>query len=81
MITTSNHPLDLRLRRDSPGFAGPVPIGNDARIGANAVILSGVTIGNNVIAAAGAVVTKGIPDNTLVAGDPAHMIRNLEMMD
>jgi len=45
------------------------------------VILSGMTIGNNVIAAAGAVGTKGIPDNTLVAGVPAHMIRNLEMMD
>lgn len=78
VITTSNHPLDLQMRRDSLGFASPVTIGNDVWIGANAVILPGVTIGNNVVVAAGAVVTKDIPDNMLVAGVPAHPIRTLE---
>lgn len=77
VITTSNHPLDVQMRRNSLGFASPVTIGNDVWIGANAVILPGVTIGNNVVVAAGAVVTRDIPDNTLVAGVPAHRIRDL----
>ena len=78
VITTSNHPFDLRMRRDSIGIASPITIGNDVWIGANAVILPGVTIGNNVVVAAGAVVTKSVPDNTLVAGVPAQKIRDLE---
>lgn len=47
-------------------------------IGGNVTILPGVTIGNNVVVAAGAVVTKDIPDNTLVVGVPAKKIRDLE---
>lgn len=47
-------------------------------IGDNVTILPGVTIGNNVVVAAGAVVTKDIPDNTLVGGVPAKKIRDLE---
>lgn len=47
-------------------------------IGDNVTILPGVTIGNNVVVAAGAVVTKDIPDNTLVVGVPAKKIRDLE---
>ena len=77
VITTSNHPFDPRLRRESLGYASPVTIGNDVWIGANAVILPGVTLGNNVIVAAGAVVTRDVPDNTLVAGVPARPIRDL----
>ena len=81
VITTSNHPLDLQMRRDSLGIAAPVTIGNDVWIGANAVILPGVTLGNNVVVAAGAVVTKDVPDNTLVAGVPARIIRDLKQGD
>ena len=47
-------------------------------IGGNVTILPGVTIGNNVVVAAGAVVTKDIPDNTLVGGVPAKKIKDLE---
>ena len=78
VITTSNHPLELQMRRKPVGYASPVTIGNDVWIGANAVILPGVTIGNNVVVAAGAVVTKDVPDNILVAGVPARKIRDLE---
>ncbi|WP_031551454.1 sugar O-acetyltransferase [Oribacterium sp. FC2011] len=56
----------------------PVRIGSDCWIGGNATILPGVTIGNNVVIAAGAVVTKDIPDNVIAGGVPAKIIRQLE---
>lgn len=56
----------------------PVSIGSDCWIGGNVTILPGVTIGNNVIVAAGAVVVHDVPDNTLVGGVPARKIRDLD---
>jgi maltose O-acetyltransferase len=58
--------------------AAPVRIGNDVWIGGNVTILPGVTIGNNVVVAAGAVVTKDVPDDSLVGGVPARLIREIE---
>ena len=55
----------------------PITIGNDVWIGGNVTILPGVNIGNNVVIAAGAVVTKDVPDNSLVGGVPATIIRKL----
>ena len=55
----------------------PVVIGDDVWIGANAVILPGVTIGRHCVVAAGAVVTKDVPDNTVVGGVPAKIIKKL----
>lgn len=53
-------------------------IGNDVWIGGNVTILPGVTIGNNVVVSAGAVVTKDVPDNCVVAGVPARKIKDIE---
>ena len=53
----------------------PVKIGNNVWIGMNAVILKGVTIGDNSVVAAGAVVTKSVPANTIVAGNPAIAVK------
>lgn len=78
LITTVNHPLTPMGRRQHLGIAKPVRIGNDVWIGGNVTILPGVTIGNNVVVAAGAVVTKDIPDNSLMGGVPARLIRELE---
>ena len=78
LITTVGHPLSALERRDYMAYAKPVHIGNDVWIGGNVTILPGVTIGNNVVVAAGAVVTKDIPDNTLVGGVPAKKIKDLE---
>lgn len=78
MITTVNHPLSPKGRRNHLGIAKPITIGNDVWIGANVTILSGITIGNNVIVAAGAVVTKNIPDNCVVGGVPAKIIRKID---
>ena len=78
LITTVGHPLSALERRDYMAYAKPVRIGNDVWIGGNVTILPGVTIGNNVVVAAGAVVTKDIPDNTLVGGVPAKKIKDLK---
>lgn len=77
-IYTVNHPLTASGRRASLAQGHPVTIGHDVWIGGRAVITPGVTIGNNVVIAAGAVVTHDMPDNTLVAGVPAKVIRQLE---
>jgi maltose O-acetyltransferase len=55
----------------------PVTIGKDCWIGGNATIFPGVTIGDNVVVAAGAVVTKGLPSNTVCGGVPARVLREL----
>ncbi|MBQ7670173.1 MAG: sugar O-acetyltransferase [Clostridia bacterium] len=56
----------------------PITIGNDVWIGANCTILPGVNIGNNVVVAAGAVVTKDVPDNCVVGGVPAKKLKDIE---
>ena len=78
LITTVGHPLSPMGRRRHLGIAQPVIIGNDVWIGGNATILPGITIGNNVIVAAGAVVTHDVPDNCIVAGVPARKIKDIE---
>ncbi len=78
MITTVGHPLSPAKRRKHIGIAKPVAIGNDVWIGGNCTILPGVTIGNNVVIAAGAVVTKDVPDNCVVGGLPAKVIKHIE---
>ena len=60
------------------GSAGKVTIGNNVFVGMNTVILKGVTIGDNVIIGAGSLVNKDIPDNCVVAGNPARVIMSLD---
>jgi len=78
-VTALNHNFeDTTKRIDEQGVSTkPVVIGDDVWIGANAVILPGVTIGQHCVVAAGAVVTKDVPDNTLVGGVPAKVIKPL----
>ena len=56
----------------------PVSIGNDVFVGVNSIIMPGVSIGNNVVVGAGSVVTKDVPDNSVVAGNPAKHITSFE---
>lgn len=79
VISTVNHPLDPAERRKKLSIVSPVTIGDDVWIGANCTILPGVTIGNNVVVAAGAVVTKDVPSDCIVAGVPARVIRQQEI--
>lgn len=78
LITTVNHPLSPLGRRRHLGIAKPVVIGDDVWIGGNCTILPGVTIGSNVVVAAGAVVNRDVPDNCVVGGVPARIIKEIE---
>ena len=72
-IVTENHPLDSAERRAL--VTQPVVIKRNAWIGAGATILPGVTVGENAVVAAGAVVSKDVPVNTVVGGIPAKFIK------
>ncbi len=80
VVTALNHNFeDTTLRIDEQGISTqPVVIGDDVWVGANAVILPGVKIGKHVVVAAGAVVTKDVPDYCVVAGVPARVVKKLE---
>jgi acetyltransferase-like isoleucine patch superfamily enzyme len=56
---------------------GPIRVGNNVFIGINSIIMPGVTIGNNCIIAAGSVVTRDVPDDTIFGGVPAKLIKNI----
>ncbi|WP_297817947.1 sugar O-acetyltransferase [uncultured Lactobacillus sp.] len=77
-IYTVTHPLTAKGRREHLSKALPVTIGNDVWICGKVTICPGVNIGNNVVIAAGAVVTKDIPDNSMAAGVPAKVIKKLD---
>jgi acetyltransferase-like isoleucine patch superfamily enzyme len=74
-ITTENHPIDPTKRKDL--VLRRVLIKRNAWIGAGATILPGVTVGENSIVAAGAVVNRDVPPNTIVGGIPAKPLRTI----
>ena len=82
-VTALNHNFsDPTLRIDEQGVSTwPVVIDDDVWIGANAVVLPGVTIGRHSVVAAGAVVTKDVPPFSVVAGVPAKVVRRLKNED
>ncbi|EOU3284518.1 sugar O-acetyltransferase [Vibrio harveyi] len=76
-IATAGHPIEPELRRDIAQFNIPVHIGNNVWIGANSVVLPGVTIGENSVIGAGSVVTKDIPANVVAVGNPCRVLREI----
>lgn len=80
-IVASNHLIKKgKLIREQPWSTDDnfVNIGNDVWIGANSVILPGVTINNGAVIGAGSVVTKDVPENAVVAGNPARVLKYRE---
>mgnify|MGYP001771448490 CR=1 FL=1 len=75
VLATLNHGLKPEERHDL--FPAPIHIGKNVWLGANVTVLGGVTIGDNVVIAAGAVVTRDVPANTVAAGVPARVVRTL----
>lgn len=76
-IYTAGHPLDAQKRREGQEFGKSITIGNDVWIGGSAVLCPGIKIGEKSIVAAGAVVTKDVPPNVVVGGNPAKMIKEI----
>lgn len=77
-IYTATHPTDPMERNSGLEYAKPVVIGDNCWIGGRSIINPGVTIGNNVVIASGTVVTKDVPDNVVVAGVPAKVIKQIK---
>lgn len=88
-LATPNHPLiaEERLNADYPDgrhdleFSAPITIKEGCWICSGAIVYGGITIGENSVVAAGAVVTKDVPSNCLVAGVPAKVIRKIDEGD
>jgi maltose O-acetyltransferase len=76
-LLTPIHPLDAAERRAGWESARPIRIGDNVWLGGGVIVLPGVTIGRDAVVGAGAVVTKDVPDSTLVVGNPARPIRVL----
>lgn len=75
-ITSENHPVDVARRKTM--VPGAVVIRQNAWIGAGATILPGVTVGKNSVVAAGALVNRDVPPNTVVGGVPAKILKKLD---
>lgn len=81
-VYSATHPLNAAYRQltDMPNYyelTAPVKIGDNCWLGGGCIINPGVTLGNNVIVGAGAVVTKSFPDNVVIGGNPAKIIRHM----
>ncbi len=74
-IYTATHPLEPNARREGKEFAAPIKIGKNVWIGGGAIILPGITIGDNAVIGAGSVVTRDVKAFAVVAGNPARQRR------
>ena len=81
IIATAGHPVDPPLREKVAQFNIPVRIGKNVWIGAGAIVLPGVTIGDHSVLGAGSVVTKDIPPNVVAVGNPCRVLREINDRD
>ena len=81
IIATAGHPVDPPLREKVAQFNIPVRIGKNVWIGAGAIVLPGVTIGDHSVIGAGSVVTKDIPPNVVAVGNPCRVLREINDRD
>lgn len=81
VLATAGHPILPELRERAYQYNAPVRIGQNCWLGANVVVVPGVTIGNNVVVGAGSVVTRDLPDNVVAAGNPCCILREVNDHD
>jgi maltose O-acetyltransferase len=77
-VYTATHPLDAAERVAGREYGKPVSVGDRAWFGGQAVVNPGVTIGDDVVVASGAVVTEDVPDSVVVQGNPARVVKALD---
>ncbi|TNX42190.1 chorismate mutase [Enterococcus faecium] len=77
-LYTATHPLHPVKRNSGLEYAKPIKIGNNVWLGGGVIVTPGVTLGENVVVGAGSVVTKSFPDNVVIAGNPARIIKTVE---
>ncbi len=80
-VATAGHPILPKLREQGYQYNAPVHIGKNCWIGAGALIMPGITIGDNVVIGAGSVVTKDIPSNVVAVGNPCKILRKVNEHD
>lgn len=76
-LYTATHPIDKAERCSGKEYGKPITIKDGVWIGGGAIVVPGVTIGENSVVAAGSVVTKDVPANVVVGGNPAKIIKEL----
>ncbi|MGM9904133.1 chorismate mutase [Enterococcus sp. 10A9_DIV0425] len=77
-LYTATHPLHPVKRNSGLEYAKPIKIGNNVWLGGGVIITPGVVLGDNVVVGAGSVVTKSFPDNVVIAGNPARIIKTID---
>ena len=80
-VATAGHPIEPGLRERGLQYNMPVRIGRNCWIGAGALIMPGVTIGDNTVIGAGSVVTRDIPANVVAVGNPCRVLREINDHD
>ena len=81
VVATAGHPILPELREQQYQYNMPVRIGRNCWIGAGAIILPGITIGDNVVVGAGSVVTRDLPDSVVAVGNPCRVLREVGERD
>ena len=81
VVATAGHPILPELREQQYQYNIPVRIGRNCWIGAGAIILPGITIGDNVVVGAGSVVTRDLPDSVVAVGNPCRVLREVGERD
>lgn len=81
VVATAGHPILPELREKAYQYNAPVHIGKNVWIGAGALIMPGITIGDNSVIGAGSVVTKDVPANVIAVGNPAKVLRSINDHD
>ena len=81
VLATAGHPVLPELRKKGYQYNAPIRIGRNCWLGAGVVVVPGVTIGDNVVVGAGAVVTRDLPSNVVAAGNPCRILRGIDDRD
>ncbi len=80
-LATAGHPIDPEIRKQATQFNIPITIGSNVWVGANTVVLPGVSIGENSVIGAGSIVTKDIPADVVAIGNPCRVLRPINIHD